>query len=265
MTSSEQQTLPMTVPLARLLLTNGDPAGAAMLLNQHLSSLDPDSAPCDQILLEAAALYSDITGDPEWTRYAVRTRLLFPPPRPVVPLQRRPESKTVGHRPGRTNGPADVDGPHDDAGSAPELPMVLLHQAQILHWHGHCGEAVRTATHAADLWRRQRHSGGGPTLLLWLAAMLCACRRDLEAETLLLADGQLLPTVGSYERYEFAVYGIRTFTWVATGHDNACARGQPPPALAELSARTSPTAATQPWLERRSYWWQQLLALPGSS
>lgn len=265
MTSPEQQALPMTVPFARLLLANGDLDGAAMLLNQHLSSLDPDCAPCDRILLEAAALYSDITGDPRWTRYAVRARLLFPPPRPAVPWPRRAESGTVGHTPGRADGPTGLHRPHDDAGSAPDLPMMLLHEAQTLHWQGRCGEAIRTATRAVDLWRSQRHSGGGTTLLLWLAAMLCACRRDLDAEAQLLADSRLSPTVGSPERYDFAVYGIRTFTRVATGHDSACARWQPPPKLAELSSHTAAEAATQPWPERRSRWWQRLLTLPESS
>jgi hypothetical protein len=265
MTSPEQQALPMTVPFARLLLANGDPGGAARLLNQHLSSLDPDNAPCDLILLEAAALYSDITGDPGWTRYTVRARLLFPPPRPTVPSPRRAEPGTAGHMAGPADGPTGLHRPHGDPGSGPDSPLVLLHEAQTAHWQGRCGEAIHTATRAVDLWRSQRHRGGGTTLLLWLAAMLCACRRDLEVEALLLADGRLLPIAGSPERYEFAVYGIRTFTKVATGHDSVCARRPPLAALAELSAHTAAEAATQPWPERRGLWWQLLLTLPGSS
>lgn len=265
MTSPEQQALPMTVPFARLLLANGDPGGAAMLLNQHLSRLDPDTAPCDRILLEAAALYSDITGDPGWTHYTVRTRLLFPPPRPGVPSPRRAESGTADHTPSRPARPPSSHQPHNDAGSAPDQSLMLLHEAQTSHWQGRCGEAIRTATRAVDLWHNQQHSGGGTTLLLWLAAMLCACRRDLDAETQLLTNGRLLPTVGSPERYEFAAYGIRTFTWVAMGHDSVCARQQIPSALAELSAHTTAEAATEPWPERRDLWWRLLLTLPGPS
>ena len=261
MPSADRQALPMALPFARLLLSNGDPGGAALLLKHHLSSLDPNDAPYDRVLLEAAALYSDITGDPGWKRYAVRARLHFPPPRPSIPSPRRARPGTAGPR----TGPAFLDPSNGHTPLSPDLPMKLLHDAQSLHWQGHCGEAVRTATYALNLWRNQQHDGGGATLLLWLAAMLCACRRDLDAHRQLLAGSQLLPPRGSAERYELAEYGIRTFTRVAATHDHACARWRHPPPLAELNALTLAADATQPWSERRNRWWRLLLSLPHAS
>ncbi|MFG1995264.1 hypothetical protein ACGFJ7_35345 [Actinoplanes sp. NPDC048988] len=261
MTSAERQALPMALPFARLLLANGDPDGAALLLKHHLSGLDPDDAPCDLVLLEAAALYSDITGDPRWTRYAVRARLRFPPPRPSIPSPRRSQPDTADQR----TGSAFVHPSYDHMPLSPDLPMKLLHDAQSLHWRGHCGEAVRTATYALNFWHRQQHDGGGATLLLWLAAMLCACRRDLDAHAQLLADSRLLPPRGSAERYELAEYGIRTFTRVVATHDNVCARWRHPSPLAELGALTFADDAAQPWSERRNRWWRLLLSLPGVS
>jgi hypothetical protein len=261
MTSADRQALPMTLPLARLLLARGNPDGAALLLNHHLSILNPDEAPCDLVLLEAAALYSDLTGDPGWTRYAVRARLHFPAPRPSIPSPRRAQPGTAGPRTEPTFGPR----PNDRTPPSPDLPMRLLHDAQSLHWQGHCGEAIRTATSALHLWRRQQHDRGGVTLLFWLAAMLCACRRDDEAEAQLLADSRLLPARGSPQRYELAEYGIRTFTKVAATHDNACARWQHPPPLAEFCALTHTDTATQPWFQRRNHWWHRLLSLPDTS
>ncbi|GLZ00773.1 hypothetical protein [Actinoplanes sp. NBRC 103695] len=260
MTSAERQALPMTLPFARLLLANGDPEGAALLLKHHLSSLDPDDAPCDLLLLEAAALYSDITGDPGWTRYAVRARLHFPAPRHSAPSPRPAQPDPAGHptEPG-------LHRPYATLVPLPGLPMRLLHDAQSLYWQGHCGEAIRTATKALNLWRNQQHDDGGTTLLLWLAAMLCACRRDNDAEAQLFADSRLLPPPGSPERHEFAEYGIRTFARVSATHDQACARWQHPALLADLGALTLADAAAQPWPERRNRWWRLLLSLPDTS
>ncbi len=120
-----------------------------------------------------------------------------------------------------------------------------------------------------DQWRVYRRSDpgadGGVTLLVWLAAMLCACRRDDEAHSQLAANANYLPAVGSAERHEFAVYGLRTITSVCTTHDSVCTRWSTPSALADLNAMTAADAAAQTWLERRDRWWHQLLNCAGPS
>ena len=63
MTFAERQALPMPLPFARLLLANGDPDGAALLRNHHLSSLDADDALCDLVSSARCAP----TGRSTWT------------------------------------------------------------------------------------------------------------------------------------------------------------------------------------------------------
>jgi hypothetical protein len=263
MTPDEQQALAESIPLARQLLASGDREGAVALLDLHLSKLHPELAPDDRVLLEAAALHSALTGDLRWLHYSIRAGRNMPRPRPRPLSPRHGEPGITGHS-GDLAPEPDRRRLLDNAAVADtNSPMQVLSDAQTLHAQGRCGEAIRTATQAVNLWRRQFHSAeeanGGATLLMWLVAMLCACRRDDDAEARLLADELLLPEPGTAERGEFAVYGIRVLTRACTTHDDICARGQLPPSLAELGAPATTGAAARPWHERRDRWWLLLL------
>lgn len=263
MTPDEQQALAESIPLARQLLANGDREGAVALLDLHLSKLDPELAPDDRVLLEAAALHCALTGELRWLHYSIRAGHNMPRPQPRPLSPRHGEPRITGHSGDLAPEPGRRRSPDNAAVSDTNPPMQVLSDAQTLHVQGRCGEAIRTATRALNLWRSQFHSAedanGGATLLVWLVALLCACRRDDDAEARLLADELLLPEPGTPEREEFAVYGIRTLTRARTTHDDICARGQLPPSLAELGASATTGAAARPWHERRDRWWRLLL------
>ncbi|GAA2471368.1 hypothetical protein [Winogradskya humida] len=265
MNPRERDDFPMTVVHARQLLAAGQPNDAAALLHHHLQHIDPEHAPADEALYEAALLLSEIGASPSWARYAIRVRHIVRPPGQT---RRTVLSSTASNDIG---GGTDATRADDNNRQIGELfPAAAVHTAltgmktaRTLHGHQQCGEAIRAATRALTAWASSElgssHPALGAEMIVPLAAMLSACGRDDEAHTVIADHAGHLDPPDSPARYAFADDALHAIDALVDAHTPICLRLRPPdshPGLRNLAAATGPVL---PWADRRDELWDLLL------
>ena len=238
---------------ARAMVRAGAAPAAARLVHVHLKHLDPDHAPAQPVLVEAAALYTTVWPDPAWLRYLNRAH------------SQLPSTAAAGHLRADPTGIPQAPAQLPDAVPATGLDLghrswsVDLDTARSQHGRGRCGEAVKTVSRALEAWRRSPspHTGRGLTLITGLTAMLSACLRDTDARVVLAQHHRRLPPPTHRDRHSYAIYALHTMDAAATGHQTHC----PARLNLTMAALTATGDDGLPWPQRRDTWWQLLLTV----